>query len=211
MSTKSPTSKEEKAPLYTRLTPKQWAEIEALWESGEVTLADLVKRFGKNISTFKAHFKRHGIIRGSRKAAVKSAVATALEEEASVLAARIKETKEEHYKMASGLAKLAWSEILTAKASGSPVGVAMSNLKALDTAASIFKKVREERYAVLGLNEEKAMDDEGLPELIIKELTAEQIAELRDRNHSEIGDLPDDYSEIGEIELKDDDDEMDED
>lgn len=182
----------EKTAKYARLTPKQWAEIEALWESGDVTLADLVKRFGKSVNTFKGYFKRNGIVRGSRKAAIKSAVLSAAEEEASVLAARIKETREEHYKMSSGIAKLAWSEILQAKSSGAPVGVAMSNLKALDTAASILKKTREERYAVLGLFEEKAVDDEGLPELIIKELTAEQIAELRDRDASAIDDLPED-------------------
>lgn len=180
----------EKSAKYARLTPKQWAEIEALWETGNITLVELTKKYGKSINTFKSYFKRNGIVRGSKRETVKSAVLSAIEEEASVLAARIKETKEEHYKMSSGIAKLAWSEILQAKSSGSPVGVAMSNLKALDTAASILKKMREERYAVLGLNEEKAQEDEGLPELVIKELTAEQIAELRDRDTQTLEDLP---------------------
>ena len=193
-------SKEEKPVKYTRMTPKQWAEAEALWESGEVTFAQLSAKFGKHVRTFKFHFKNHGIVRGSKKAAIKAAVHDAMSEEAAVLAARIRETKEDHYKMASGIAKLAWSEILQAKSSGSPLASVINNLKALDTAAAVLVKMRSERYAVLGLNEDKAEDDDGLPELIVKELTADQIAELRDRDNTAIDSLPDDDGEDDELE-----------
>jgi hypothetical protein len=179
---------------HARLTPKQWAEAEALWESGEVTLEDLAARFGKHRSAFSAHFKAKGIEKGKKKeehkAAVKEEVTKAAIDDATVLAARIKETKEEHYKMAAGLAKLSWNEILLAKSEGRAVSTALNNLKALDAAMTVLKKAREERWAVLGLDRDDAMDEDGLPDLVISELTAEQIEALRERDEDDDLKLP---------------------
>jgi hypothetical protein len=176
---------------HTRLTPKQWAEAEALWESGDVTYAQLSARFGKHKSTFVEHFRKKKIVRGAKKAevaaAVKEEVAKAVVDDATVLAARIKETKEEHYKMAAGLAKLTWNEILAAKRDGLPFATILNNLKSLDSAMSVLKKAREERWAVLGLDKDSGLDEDGLPELVISELTAEQIEALRNRDEDDVG------------------------
>ncbi|MPQ56292.1 DNA-binding protein [Duganella sp. FT27W] len=180
-------------PKKRNLTPKQWAEAEALWTSGEVTYEDLVKKYGKSISTFERHFRAKGLSKGATAAAVKKKVEETLAantiDEATVIAARIKETKEQHYSWATNLAKLTWNEILEAKRAGNPLSVATNNLKALESAANVMKKMREERWAVLGLDRPDAVDPSELPELLIAELTAEQIQELRDRDHSEIDDL----------------------
>lgn len=183
-------------PKSKRLTPKQWAEAEALWESGEVTLTDLVAKFGIHKTSFQKRFAERGIKKGAKKEEharrVAEEVTKAAIDEATVLAARIRETKEEHYKMAAGLAKLTWAEILAAKQNGSPMAVALNNLKALDAAMAVLKKAREERYAVLGLDREDFVDEDGLPELVISELTADQIEALRAKDHTEFDDLPDD-------------------
>lgn len=176
------------------LTPKQWAEIEALWESGEVIYEDLVKKYGKSISTYERHFKKHGIVKGAKAAATKKLVEEKMKavavDEAQVIALRIKETKEEHYKMAAALSKLTWQEILKAKQDGAPVAVALNNIKALDAAMNVLSKARAERYAILGLDRPDAVDPDELPELIISELTAEQIEELRNRDIDELTGLP---------------------
>ncbi len=176
------------------LTPKQWAEAEALWESGQVIYEDLVTKFGRSRSTFERHFKKRGLVKGAKAAATKKKVEEVLEktaiDEATVIAARIKETKEQHYTMAQGLAKLTWAEILQTKKDGAPVAVALNNLKALDAAMNVLKKAREERWAVLGLDRPDAVDPDELPELVISELSAEQIKELRDRDITELDDLP---------------------
>lgn len=175
---------------YTRITPKQWARIEALWEEGDATYADLVKQYGKSVSTFERHFKKNAIVKGSKRAAVKAKVAEELAktqiDDATVLAARIKETKEEHYKMASALSKLAWNEILEAKRDARPMATAMNNLKALDNAMTVLKKAREERFAVLGLDRPDAISPDEIPELVISELTPEMVKQLRDRDHTEM-------------------------
>ena len=173
-----------------RLTAKQWAEAEALWESGSVTYEDLMKKFGLAQSSFERHFKKRHIVKGAKAAAVRAKVderlAAAAIDEAAIIAARIKETKESHYTMANNLSKLAYAEILQAKKDGNPVSVAINNLKALDKAMDVLKKAREERWVVLGLDRPDAVDPEELPELVVSELTPEQIDELRRRDEADL-------------------------
>jgi hypothetical protein len=176
-----------------RLTPAQWAEAEAQWAAGTVTYDDLVAKYGCAMSTFERHFKKHHIVKGSAAAATRKAVedrlVAASVDEATILAARIKETKEQHYVMSSNLGKLIWNELLEAKKAGNPVSSVINNLKALDLAATGLKKVREERWAVLGLDRPDAVDPDEVPELQITELTADQIQALRDRDHDEMDDV----------------------
>lgn len=179
-----------------RLTGKQWAEIEALWECGEVTIEDLAAKYGKSKTCFTRHFSKHKIMKGSklRKAAIKESVAASVNDE-SVIAKRIKETKDDHYKMAAALGKLTWAEIMKARADKIPYSAIKDNLKALESAANILMKTRMERFAVLGLDKENHMDSDELPELLISELTAEQIEEMRKRRDE--GDDLDDLDDLG--------------
>lgn len=194
-----------------RMTPRQWAEAEALWEVGEVTLDDLAKRFSRDRTVFTRYFKKHGIVKGSKAAArkeeVKEAVAAAGIDEATVLANRIRETKEDHYKMSSALAKLVWAEVLTAKKDEKPFSSIKDNLKALDNAMNVLMKARMERFAILGLDKDDYVDEDGLPELVISELTAAQIEELRNRDEEglEAGTavIPDNIEEVTEEEDED--------
>lgn len=174
------------AKTVKRLTPRQWAEIEALWESGETTLEQLATKFGRDKSSIQRYLTKHKIIKGSNvaenKAAIKEAVTASIVDDATILASRIRETNEEHYKMSSAMAKLAWSEILTAKKDNKAFSTIKDNLKSLDLAMNVLSKARIERYAVLGLDKSDFVDEDGLPELVISELTADQVEELRNRD-----------------------------
>lgn len=183
----------KKATRRAQLNPRDWRKATALWESGEATLEELAEKFDRHPQSFSKYFKKHGIVKGSKAKELKEKVEKKVQEEvvndAAIIAARIKETKEEHYKMASALAKLTWAEVLKAKQDGIPVGAKLNDLKALDTAMAVLKKAREERYAVLGLDRPDAIDENDVPELVIQELTAEQIAALRERNFNDIHDV----------------------
>lgn len=191
MTTAKKTPAKPAAKPSSRLTPKQWAEAEALWESGEVTLEDLANKFSKHKSNFSRHFDKKGIKRGAKaevhKKRVAEAVTAAGVDDATVTASRIRETKEEHYKMASGLAKLIWSEILTTKTKEQPLSVATANLKALDLAATGLERLRKERWAILGLDRSDYIDGDVIPELVISELTAEQIQALQMKDIEDVG------------------------
>jgi hypothetical protein len=191
------------------LTARQWAEAVALWENGAVTLPELAKKYDRHEQSFVQYFRRRGIKKGSKLAKIATKVDKKVEEQhindAEVIAARIRETKEEHYKMAAGLAKLTWAEVLKAKQDGVPVGTAINNLKALESAMNVLKKAREERYSVLGLDRADSVDENEVPELVISELTADQIETLRQRSFRELQDIDDQISEMQPDEEADDD------
>jgi hypothetical protein len=176
-----------------KLPDKAWAEATTLWKQGVATLDDLAAKFDRHPQSFAQYFRRRGIKKGQDKDKIAKKVEAVVEKQeindAQLIAARIRETKEEHYKMASGLAKLTWAEILKAKQDGVPVGTAINNLKALESAMNVLKKAREERYSVLGLDRPDAVDENDVPELVISELTADQIETLRQRSFKELNDL----------------------
>ena len=201
---KQPTKKK-----HARLTPKQWAEAEALWESGEITYEGLAARFGKDKRIFWDHFKANGIVKGSKAAAHKARVAEevtkAAQEEAALVASRIRETKEFHYNVNDKLGKLVWAEILQARQAGEPVATRFNNLKALELAVSTLKKLREDRFAVLGLDKDEHVDDDSLPSLIVEELTQQQVDDLRSRDlNPRVSDL--EMPDLPPLELDDQDD-----
>lgn len=181
--------------------PKQWAEMEALWELGEITRDEIAKRLDVTPTAVTMHMKKVGVIRGSKAEEHRKKIAEATTDaatgDAAIYAQRIRETKDAHYKMAEHLAKMAFSEILTAQRDKAPLSVATSNLKALDAAVTVIAKARIERWAVLGLDRPDAVDTNELPSLVIEELTADQIEELRNRdfNNFEEIDIPEDETD----------------
>jgi hypothetical protein len=180
--TKKPAAAKPKKPIR-RMTVSQRAEAIALWEAGEITLDGLAKKFGKSRQAFIRLFDKEGVKKGSKSAETTKRVTDAVEagivDSAAETAKRIRDTKEEHYRMANTLAKLTWKIIADAQAAGQSVGTKLNDMKALQMASNVLKTVREERYAVLGLNEKVHDDDTPLPDLVIRELTEDQIKTMQ--------------------------------
>lgn len=198
MSTEEPTKPKAKSSKVT-LRPTQWAVAEAMWSKGEATADELAKKFGVNRTTIHRHMTALGIAHGAAAEKTRKAVAekveAAIEDEAAIAAARIRETKDEHYKMASGLSKLTWNEILKAKQDGVPFAAVLANVKTLREAAATLAILRNERWVILGQDRPDAVDTSALPDLNINELTAEKIEELRNRDFNPYDDsdlVPDD-------------------
>lgn len=183
---------EKKRRVARPLNAAQKAEAIALWKSGTVTLDDLAERFKKDRTTFLRLFKEEGVQKGETEAETKKKVEEAVEhaivDDATVLATRIKDTKDEHYKMSAGLAKLTWNVIRQAAQEKRSPATYAGDMKALKDAAMTLKLVREERYAVLGINADDDNDDKPLPDLMIQELTAEDIKEMHRKSAQESDD-----------------------
>ena len=166
-----------------RLTASQWREIEMLWESGEVTLKDLSAKYGKHIDTFSTHFRKLGIKRGSKaeelRRVAEEVAKQQARDEASIISERIKDTKEQHYKMADAIGRLVFKEILDVRNKpGGKFREIKSDMQALFVAMDTLKKVREERWAILGLDKD-VVDQDSLPELVMSTMTPEQAQALR--------------------------------
>jgi hypothetical protein len=65
------------------LTPSQWAEIRALWETGETTLNELSERYGVTTRTLQAHFAKQKAVKGSKAKEIAAAVTEAVSPTAS--------------------------------------------------------------------------------------------------------------------------------
>jgi hypothetical protein len=194
------------------VTPRIKAQAEALWKTGEfATVRALAGHLGVSptgLGFLKKDMKGAGI--SKVKEAVEAAVVSAAAEDAALLQARAKETKEQHYGMAAALAKLTWGEILRAKREELPYSTIAANVKALDIAMTVLKKAREERFAVLGLDSESVNDDGVMPELVVSELSETQVKDLREaQDDDDFLDMPleaaDDEPDPGVVDTTEDD------
>lgn len=184
----------------------QKAEAVALWRSGEVTLDDLAARYKKRPETFSRMFKDMGITKGEaareHQAKVAAVVETQLLKDAEVLAARIAKLKEQAFLRADGLAKLIWNEIVKAQQANKGFESIRGSMQALNLAAATLGKIREEQYLILQVEKHDLEDeDDTLPDLTVRELTLDEIAQLNDApapDDDELGMGGDDVEELPE-------------
>lgn len=187
MSDTTPTPERKKAGTAAskvRLTPKEKAQAIALWRSGEATLEDLSKRFKKRPETFSRLFKKLSIAKGSAiaEAAAKLEEATISHAEAEHQESlrRLKAVRDEHFKMSTGLAKLAWAEIVRARQASLPLDTLKDTMATLKIAGDLIGNARKELFEILGaekLEKDEELDD--LPELTVRELTNNEIEQIQ--------------------------------
>jgi AraC-like DNA-binding protein len=198
------TEKTEKAPVKKggrsagskSLTPKQRAEAVALWRAGKVTLEDLADKFKKRPETFSRLFKRLGVKKGesvveTAKEMEKAAAAEAVSE-TQLTMQRIRTVRDEHFKMANGLAKMAWAQIVRAHKADIPLAKIKEDLAALKIAGDLIGNARKELFEVLNVEKhDKNLDEDELPDLTVRELTNNEIEQLsapdRRRRHGHRG------------------------
>lgn len=173
-----------------RLTPRQRAEAAALWVAGSVTLADLSAKYGKRQEAFSRLFKRMGIEKGSgieetATTAAATAVAAAVEEatknEVDEVLKRIRAVKERHYGMSQMLAQMAFQDIQRTRTSGGDVGDLRKTMAVYKMAADVLSITRKEAYDLLNVPKHEATEElDDLPDLTVRELTQEEVGQLRD-------------------------------
>lgn len=197
---KTPAGRKSRASSSRRgktLTSTEKAEAIALWRAGSVTLDQLAEKFHRDRVTFLRLFNKEGVTKGEARdeheRKVAEAVETAAITDAATLATRIRETKEEHYKMAKAIAHATYKILAKAAQENRAVGTSLPDLKALQIASQTLKVAREERYAVLGMNEERRNEDTPMPDLVVQELTSDEIKQMHNQQISE------DLDELGEI------------
>lgn len=193
-------------PTKRRLTPKEWAKAESLYESGEYSLDKIAAEFGIHAITVHRHMKANGIEKGAKAAAIKDRVSEKMaeeaESEASLVAQRIRETKEEHYRINQAIDKRIVREMVSVESEGRSIATSLGVFKALKTAAETIKLTRENRYTVLGIIDNDTNDDE-LPTLEVRDMLEEEIEAIRDQQRAqalEMGLLDEDFADEDEAE-----------
>lgn len=172
-----------------RLTDAEWERVKALWESGTVKLRELAEEFGVRIDSLQKRLKAEGVVKGARAYEQGEAVREKVKSDAERQVERIGHTKEQHYQYTEALAKLTMQTVLDARSGHKSFGSVDADLAALGKAMKVIALARQERYALLGLDKEDANPDE-LPELLVSELTPDQIEKIRrgmEQNHVDDG------------------------
>ena len=171
---------------YVRSSPATWAEIRALWETGEPTLAELSDRYGVATPTLQVHFEKHGTVKGSKAreiaAAVKEEVFGELLDDKDVKVQRAKETRESAYRNAVTVEHLVMAQLQEAQKDPASAFKAAAAIKSLSLAAAALERLHGLKRTALGLDHDSVLPDElpdELPEIILREYTQEEIEQIR--------------------------------
>lgn len=186
-----------------KLSIAKRAELLALYETGHFSQQELADRYGVSKSTIHRIIKSAGMPNHSAAAPANPAadiMKKQLQEkqlqQAQAVADRIYKTNESHYALSELLGKLIGVELAGVAQNHKTLADIGPAMKAAQAASLALRTVREERYAVLGLDAKKDTDDE-LPELIVRELTPEQVKQMREM--SKEADLGVGMDELDEI------------
>lgn len=165
---------------YKRLTPSVWAEIRALWETGEVTLAELADRYGVRTRTLQAHFDKHGTIKAAKAKEIASVVQaqiySAMNFDVETRVQLGKEAQTSAYQNAVAIERLVMAQLEEAQKTPENAFRAATAIKTLSLAAQALERVNGIKRSALGLDELVSQED--LPILEIVELTQEEIERM---------------------------------
>lgn len=167
------------------LTVSQKAEAAALWRSGSVTLDDLARKFKKRPETFSRLFARMGIEKGSGVAAAmkkaEEAIAAKTLTDTEETLKRISQVRDTHFRMSQQLAVMAFREITQAKAAELNIGALKDTMAVLKMASDVIGNSRKELFEILNVEKHDAsVEMEDLPDLMVRELTSQEIVQLQD-------------------------------
>ncbi len=179
----------------SKMTLTEWEEAEALYKTGAATAKDIAERFDQPIRTIYSHFAKKDIDYGSD--VPREEIAEAVKEEVidtvTLKARRVTEVKERHFKFAKNIDILTMKSITDAVKDKKSLETIAGDLKSLELASKIFKNTRDGLWKILDLDKDDGDEDE-LPELVIRDLTGQEIAAIRDKQQTDLNE--DDVNEL---------------
>lgn len=181
-----------------RMSPSQWAEARAMWASGEFTLEQIAEKYGVARETLSRRFTKDGVKKGQSQIdrKVEQELIEKAVQAADKWAERGEQARESFFKMNKMVVALTGKVLQDAIAGGKGLYTAQADLKALQMTSIILEKTRANQWAVVGLDKETDNDDE-IPQLLVRTLTPDQVAELHRMQHQP---MPDEEIEIGDAE-----------
>ena len=179
---------------YNRLPIEAWAEIEASWETGSTTLAELAAHFGVTTRTLQSHFEKNGTEKGSKAAEIAAAVKSefdvvAIEDRACVLK-HAAASRHQAFQNASIVESLIMAQLEKAQKSPAEAHQAAAAIKALSLAAQALERTHAMKERALGVTNDELIQQE-LPIIQIVDVTLEDIARQRQLDGWDENDEPD--------------------
>lgn len=177
---------------YVRLTPAIWAEIRALWATGETTLAVLSDKYGVSIRALQMHFDKEGVTKGSQARAVAASVEAKVFEamlpDEDQTVQRAIDVREAAYRNAILLENMIVARLEVANRDPEATFATASALKAFAVAAQALERLHALKRAALGINDDTFRNND-LPALRIEDLSNEDLREMRARHEEDDADF----------------------
>ncbi len=187
-----------------RLTEGQRKEAMSRWALGDSKLGEMAADYGVTVNALSRLFKRHGVTKGESKDLHARLVKNAQAEVASTVAMdtvqEINKRKIFYSKSFSLLANEKMKLVAKIIRGDTSWALHMADFKAMETASKGLAVDRGETW--LALDVINTIDEEQIPDLVWRELTDDDVEQLRDEQRQEAiasGEVPYD-----ELELDDD-------
>ncbi|NQZ53229.1 MAG: hypothetical protein HRT93_03135 [Piscirickettsiaceae bacterium] len=185
MAEKEEESKKPKKRPAKRITPAQWAEAKALWESGEFTLSQIAEKIGSSREHLSRKFKADGILKGAKSESIVSGAEESIKDEvaknAKILPMRVHESKERAFKTQENISKMMMMMAQKAIKDTGGVAAAEPDMKVLNLMAQIAGRTMDQAWKALGIDQEGFVDLDDLPELPIVLLTEKEMDDIRNK------------------------------
>jgi hypothetical protein len=167
---------------YTKLSPVTWAEVRALWETGEPTLEELTSRYGVTTRALQSHFEKNKSIKGSKAREIAAAVqkevfADCLFDE-KTRGQTNREARLADFDHARTIENLIMAQLESATDPASAFKTSAA-IKTLSLAAQALERTSAMKHKAIG----PVIDEETLPVIRFEDLTLEDIRE----HHRSIG------------------------
>lgn len=203
---------EDAEPGAKRLTPEQWAEIETHWECETMRAIDICKKYSISATSLTKHFRRHKILRGSKKHLIKKAaevkIMGAVAASSDPLAVayeqkrknRITQTRETFMNQSAALTSR-WNKIEKEILDGDRTEAQCANdFKAMRHAILAAKTIAETRLEIL--NADADVDEAKLPTLVFRDLGEDEIQAMSNSDDDDFDlDLPPPHEEPEDDEI----------
>lgn len=170
-----------KALTFKKLSETEWLQIANLVEQGE-PVQKVAKIYGVHYSVVYRTLKKRGVRIG---ASTRDAAEEAARQDREKLVQRIKETKEQDYRYTSALQQMVVTTIVDARKEGRSPASVQDDVKTLKIALDAVAKGTDNKWRILGLDNENANADQELPELPIREMTDIEVEAIRNRQEME--------------------------
>lgn len=167
---------DEEARRKRRLTSAQWLEIIALAKTGLPT-SEICERFSISKTAFYSGLERRGYSRATLK---KNQQQYSAEKDRQELVENIRATRRDSFKRVEAMERMAVSTIAKASQNGQPLSSVAGDIKVIERVMNIITRGTNAKWKILGLDRENANADETMPELIVRELTSEEIMHIRE-------------------------------
>ncbi|MET2951327.1 hypothetical protein ABXV18_24905 [Vibrio owensii] len=174
------------------LPAKDYRTICQMWRSGDYTLSELAKKFDTNEKSLRQRLYRDGIKKGQDAKLHDQAVSEVLQKETAKNAVETRNAiatlQKNHLSWLDQISKRALFITVQSAKEETPLGNFKDDIKALKDVSDILRSNYQTAAKILRVDDITELEEE-LPTFTVAEMTADDVAEIRDAQRQQLDEL----------------------